>query len=193
MSHKAQTKPQKNTPLIPTPGAVQRLAQAERDIKRLNASINDVAQILAANKPILDAVVEMLGTQNVVNMIREQHVRNLRAQNENRVAAMQKLIDTAAFVKIDVVDADSIILTEEADAQGEVLEPGRTFDHIPAFAPEVGAKLIGMRAGERIETQDGNVLTVLEVYGFNTNASQDATPVQASATPEGDSSAGQEG
>ena len=177
MSNKSLTKPAKNSPLLPLPGALQRLTQVEKDAKRLNASLNDVAHILSANKPVLDAIVEILGTENVLNMARTLHVRTLRAQNEARMASMQKLIDSGAFVKVDEATADSVLLTEEVDAQGIVMEPGRTYDNIPAFPPEIAAQLIGAKVGATIDTTDGQKLTVLEIYNFN--------PGEPATTPSG--------
>ncbi len=196
MSHKAQSKPQKHSPYLPGgPSATQRLTVTEKEIKSLTSSLDAVRQVLAANKPILDAIVEILGAQTVVDMVRTQHVRNLRAQNETRTAAMVKLIASGTFVRTDTVAQESVVLTEETDADGVVLEPGRTYDSVGAFPAEIAAQVVGLKEGASFDTGEGRKMTVLEIYSFvghdaavpsdqeSTSAPSERTPDSGSVTP----------
>lgn len=159
MSHKSQKKPPKNSPLLPQPGALQRLAQVER-------AVNDLSHVQVANKPVLDAVVEILGTQVVLDKVNEQRVRSMRAQNAARTESVKKMIEAGTLIPAETVTAESIILTEETTEDGTVLEPGQTYDTVASLPEEIAVQLIGGKAGASVDTGNGRKMRVVEVLAL---------------------------
>lgn len=148
--------------------AIERIDALEQELPRLVMGVNEAlsnhAQRTAELASIVEAVVELFGSEVVDAKIKEISDRKVLANLDAAEKNLEKAKGAGEAVKADAIDSKSLIVGREFDKDGNVVFPGKAQLTYEAIKPEFQKKLLGQSAGFQVETPNGGKFEVLEVY-----------------------------
>lgn len=147
---------------------VERVTDLEKAFPQLIEAINDSMKrrIDPLVKP-LNALVEMMGRDQVLAKMQELQERQQTEEMEAKKSQLQAAVADGRIVKKDSISEASLIVATETDVNGKTIHPGRFHVNFGDIAPQFQEKLLGKRAGVKVEIPGGaGVFEVQEVYEF---------------------------
>lgn len=148
--------------------ALERIDTLEQDVPRIFQAVNEALtqsnQRMSQLGKVLEAVVELFGSETVDAKIKEIDTRNVQAQADGARAALEAGVADGTLVSALDINDKSLIVGREIDADGNVVFPGRVQLMFSGIRPEFQEKLLLQGPGFVVETQNGGKFEVLEVY-----------------------------
>ncbi len=128
--------------------ALERLDLVEMQIQHLDANLRNVAQEFNNTDSVVEALVELMGPQAVGEKMLEIKHRKMEQKADGHQAAFDKAVEEGKLLKVESSQkTDIIIVSQQANAAGEVLYPTRVFLPIGGYTPETQA-LFGFADGK---------------------------------------------
>lgn len=172
-----------------TANALDRLDELEKALPNIVAGTNNALQNLQNQHQtvteILDALIEILGPQNVQNIM----AANRQKRAEDQAAAEKKGIEDALAkgqIKVaEVISEPTIIVGEEFNKEGVSNVPGRVQVSFLRVAKDFQDQIRGKGVGVSFDIpQTGGKFVVKEIYDVVPPEQQPKPEVPAAAAPE---------
>ena len=148
--------------------ALERIDAIEQELPRVISAVNEVLmqnnQRVTGLAEVVEAVVELFGSETVDAKITEVRTRKLAAQAAQAKENLEKAVVEGKILATATVEEDSLIVGRESDAEGNIAGPGRVQLLFSGIRPEFQEKLKGQAAGFSVTTENGGKFEVLEVY-----------------------------
>jgi hypothetical protein len=148
--------------------ALERIEGLEQEMPRIVMAVNEAltgqGQQVQQLASIVEAVVELFGSDTVDAKIKELADAKVTKNLANAKAALEKGLASGEVVLADAINDNSLVVGREFKADGEVVFPGRVQLQFRAIKPEFQEKLRGQGVGFTVETAGGGKFEVLEVY-----------------------------
>lgn len=163
------------------------MGQVGQALSSLEGLISDVMGLKEALKLLnnkLDAVVQ---ASNAGEPLSEDNLNKYMAQNKAKELAdkVAQLVSSGIFAATDTVKADSFVVINEANKDGEIVNLRAQFQLSALNHEEIRNKLNGAKVGANIPVGDqGNSFNVLEVYDMVPVKTSETAPVEAPAATE---------
>lgn len=164
----------------------KRVADVEQTISRVLMAVNQV--IANLNKDVgdvaekLEAVVSILGPDEVAQAVGELRAQALRDAAEKTKADIAKAVTEGKLLKAEAVtDEKSLIVGKEVQKDGTEVPPGYSAVRFLQLKPEYRTKLTGKKVGDVIETENGGNFTILELYEVVPPPAPEAAPAAPAA------------
>jgi len=152
----------------PPKGALERIADLERQVVQLVSAINQSLQQEQAQRTelanLVFAIKEQVGSDVVDAVLAERHRRTQLELAENARRWIEQRVAEGTLAAVGAVDQDCIVVAAETDNEGAQLGAGRlqlTYDRI---RPDIQEKILGQGPGFICATGENSRLEVLEIY-----------------------------
>lgn len=158
----------------PKRNAAQRLDDLENAVSHFFNSFNN----LAADTQTIKEAIKLLGNKSdaVVQVIarglpmNDESVSEVMIENnvKSLKEAVTKLVEDKILAASEDVSSTGFIVGQEVNDEGKVIQP-RTQFALAALPPELQVKLLGHKAGDVVELQEGKLkLSIQEIYTIQT-------------------------
>jgi hypothetical protein len=123
-----------------------------------------------ATMEIVDAVVAILGHEQVGLQMKKQREERAAAQDAKDAAQLEVLVKAAAegkagFVATDRVTENTLIVGHETNKDGNKVPPGRLHMRLFQFEdPTLKAALLGAKVGDEVPTPYEGKVTITALY-----------------------------
>lgn len=146
---------------------IEKVDGFEVDLQRLFEAVNQSS--MTTNRRINElalieeAVVELLGPENVDSKMKEISERKMLQSLESAKEALAVGLAKGDLIQVAAITGASLVVGREFDDKGEAVFPGRVQLQMSGIKPEFQEKLLGQAPGTMIDTNGGK-FEVLEVY-----------------------------
>lgn len=171
MAKKKQTFP---TPKKASAGAnartaLERLNDLETQVipnflKGVNEAFGNVDANFTGLKEQVDALVRLLGEEQVAATITEMHAEQDEAQRDGMAEKLKGYVDRGALKPAEEIGERSFVVGCEKDKEGNVLRPGRVQLAYTSIKPEYQEKVKGQKIPVSFPTAEGGSFEITEVY-----------------------------
>lgn len=162
--------------------ASQRLETLETNMQEVSMYLNNMARDLS----LIKEAIKLLGNktsalQSAAGITDDQISVGMIANN---VIELKEKVDgfvaNGTMTATDVVEENCFIVGKEENEDGTVANPRVQF-MVSALQPELRAKILGAKTGEKIQFSEGTLLVALdEIYSVSVpKAAQEAVEAQA--------------
>ena len=144
----------------------------------VNGAMGQQTRSLEEYKEMLNAVIGILGPQQVQTEIEAARAMALQLQVEETKASIAKALEAGEIVQAEFASEGSFVAGVETKADGTPIAPGWAFVPMMKIDDEYRAQLVGQGVGAKIATKDGGSFELLEIYNAVEKAI-DADPSEA--------------
>lgn len=137
-----------------------KLAMATQQIfDAVQKDMNSVATTIAA-------LVRLVGVDKVNDEVTKINIENMEKTAIENAKLVQDALNEKRLEIVSSIDKDvnSLVVGQIKDKDGVVVHPSKTYVHLHQYKPEFIERLVGKTVGDTLELEDGNVLTILELY-----------------------------
>jgi len=155
-------------------------------VMAVNGALGQQSRSLEEYKEMLNAVIGILGPQQVQAEIENARVMALQLQVEETKASIAKALEEGEVVRAEKASERSFVAGVETKPDGTAIPPGWAFVPMAKIEEEYRAQLVGQGVGFKITTKEGGFFELLEIYEAvekpaeapTTEAPPEAAPVQ---------------
>lgn len=145
------------------PTAVERLNLMEQQIQQLDQNDQNIARELNNLDGVVEALVELYGAQPIGEKMLEIKHRKMEDKADAHQAAFDKAVEEGKLAKVESSQkTEIVIVSQQKDAEGQVLYPTRVFLPVAAYTAEA-QKLLGFEGGKL--TRELKVGETMELAG----------------------------
>lgn len=145
-----------------------RIAESEGTVARLIAGLEKeftrTAEKANHQDIILNAMVELIGVQDVTETIQRQQLERAEAISAQEKATLEAGLAGGYTTPTDKVDYNTLWVGHETNAEGKPVGVGRQQLYLKNTNPQLVPLLVGKQAGDVIDLPNGGKLTLQELY-----------------------------
>ena len=164
-------------------GRIQTLEETiPQIVQGVNQAFGEMNAGLSAAQERLEAVVKMLGTEQVEATIQETRVARAAAQAEAQKDAVAEAVKGGKLLAVDKIGEQSLVVGTEFDKENKAVGSGRVQLPFAGIKPEFRDQLLGKGTGASFDLPEGKFV-VNEIYD---PAPEAPAPTEAPAPCDGD-------
>lgn len=130
----------------------------------VNRALSKVDQDNQQAREMLDAVIQLMGPEEVTRVLAENRLARMVAEAEQTKAAIAKALESGDLVKADKISENTLVVGRDLKADGSEAPPGYTALPMPRIDKPFQDKLLGQTVGFSVDTKDGCKFEVRELY-----------------------------
>jgi hypothetical protein len=151
-------------------------------VTAVNGSLGQLNRSLEETKEMLNAVIGILGPDQVHKEVEANRLLALQKQVEETKSSIVKALEAGDIVAAEVASDNSFVAGVELKADGTAIPPGWSFVPMQKIEEEFRLQLVGKGVGHKISTKEGGSFELLEIYDMAEKKVEPAIPVPAQAT-----------
>lgn len=153
------------------PTAMERLERLEKQQQvitlQTRAEFQRQGDTISNVNSILQALIELVGTEEVATKMRETRVAELEAAGAAAAKALDEQILAGTLREAEVVTSPKdVVVTQQRLEDGTLLYPSKLHYTLEQYDEDVRDKLVGCSVGDKITTESSGVASTIEVLAI---------------------------
>lgn len=170
-----------------TANALERLERVEQSQGQVLGGLSQMQAQTSALVEVLDAVVELVGTEKVQVELAKQRREKAAKKAEAEKKQLDEMLLQGLLIPADEVTQTSIVVGQEKTKSGEVIHPGYVRLPWQGINPQFRDKFLKLKVGDKVDFPDGGSFEIQELYTLNPNPPKpEEKPAEAAPVPPAD-------